>query len=83
MFEFMGGARNTEEEERRQCYCLMENVSPKYNITSVSVKGAAFVKDNFSNMLQDKPYQGFICVSITSDSSQQRKRGRVCVYTRI
>lgn len=55
MFGLMGGARNTEEEERRQYYCLMENVSPKYNTTSVSVKGAAFVKDNFSNMLQDKP----------------------------
>lgn len=44
-----------DEEERRQYYCLMENMSPVYNNTSASVKGAAFVQEGFSNTFQDKP----------------------------
>lgn len=66
-----------EEEERRWYSSLKLNRSPVYNTTSASGKGAAFVKDSFSNMFQDKPRQGFTCLSMMSASSQQW--GRLCM----
>lgn len=50
VLKFVGEARTVEEEGERECCFLMENMSPRSNVTCAVAKGAALLKDTLSHM---------------------------------